>query len=71
MKFFNSLLIQKNLFQHHSDPLKLGRFEMLIIMPEHHLGLQFFQFNAKKAVDDVDTLGNLIGKQTFSSRFHN
>ena len=38
---------------------------MLIIMPEHHLGLQFFQFNAKKAVDEVDGFGNLIGKQTF------
>ena len=44
---------------------------MLIIMPEHHLGLQFFQFNAKKAVDEVDGFGNLIGKQTFSKKFHN
>jgi len=47
-------------YKHHSDPLKPGRFEMLIIMPEHHLGLQFFQFNAKKAVDEVDGFGNLI-----------
>ena len=66
MKIFNVLHKQNVFFQHHSDPLKPGRFEMLIIMPEHHLGLQFFQFNAKKAVDEVDGFGNLIGKQTFS-----
>jgi len=43
-----------------TDPLKLGRFEMLIIMPENHLGLRFFQFNARKAVDETDSLGNII-----------
>merc|ERR1711936_59271 len=37
-----------------------GRFEMLIIMPEHHQGLQVWQFNAEKSVDEVSTHGNII-----------
>jgi len=38
----------------------VGRFEMLIIMPENHKGLLLFQYNAKKAVDETDSLGNII-----------
>ena len=37
-----------------------GRFEMLIIMPEHHQGLQTFQFKAEKNVKETGTAGNLI-----------
>jgi len=37
-----------------------GRFEMLIIMPEHHQGLQVWQFQAEKSVDEVSTHGNII-----------
>ena len=33
---------------------------MLIIMPENHKGLLLFQYNAKKAVDETDSLGNII-----------
>ena len=29
-------------------------------MPEHHQGLQSFQFNAEKSVDEVSTAGNII-----------
>merc|ERR1712066_926508 len=47
-------------YEHHSDPLKLGRFEMLIIMPEHHRGLQIFQYNAERNVDEVDSFSNII-----------
>jgi len=47
-------------YKHHSDPLKLGRFEMLIIMPEHHRGLQIFQYNAERNVDEVDSFSNII-----------
>jgi len=47
-------------YKHHSDPLKLGRFEMLIIMPEDPRGLQFFQYNAERNVDEVDSFSNII-----------
>merc|ERR1712223_2183872 len=37
-----------------------GRFEMLIIMPEHHQGLRDFQFKALKDVQETGANGNLI-----------
>jgi serpin B len=37
-----------------------GRFEMLIIMPEHHQGLQTWQFKAEKNVNEVSTHDNII-----------
>merc|ERR1712018_779443 len=56
----NSVLAVAIPYKHHSDPLKLGRFEMLIIMPEHHIGLQIFQYNAERSVDEVDSFSNII-----------
>jgi len=49
-------------YEHPSDPQKLGRFEMLIIMPEHHIGLQNFQYNAEKAAKNnaYNQKGNII-----------
>merc|ERR1712021_182692 len=37
-----------------------GRFEMLIIMPEHHEGLKYFQFKANSSISSVSTAGNII-----------
>ena len=38
----------------------LGRFEMLIIMPDHHQGLRQFQNFARKNVDEPGKFDNLI-----------
>ena len=38
----------------------LGRFEMLIIMPDHHQGLRQFQTFARKNVDEPGKFENLI-----------
>ena len=48
------------IFQHPNDAVEPGRFEMLIIMPEDHLGLLYFWQKAKKSVGDSSFEGNII-----------
>merc|ERR1711992_119080 len=47
-------------YKHPNDAVEPGRFEMLIIMPEHHLGLLYFWQKAKKSVGDSSFEGNII-----------
>merc|ERR1712241_280655 len=47
-------------YKHPNDAVEPGRFEMLIIMPEDHLGLLYFWQKAKKSVGDSSFEGNII-----------